>query len=45
MIKRIIGIFVPFFIFTNLLAQPNPDIYRVMYLKPKSGSNSSYWQE
>ena len=40
MIKRTIGIFIPFFIFTNLLAQPNPDIYRVMYLKPKSGSNS-----
>ena len=40
MLKRIMGIFVPLLIFTNLLAQPNPDIYRVMYLKPKSGNTS-----
>ena len=40
MLRRIMGIFVPLLIFTNLLAQPNPDIYRVMYLKPKSGNTS-----
>ena len=40
MVKRIIGIFIPVFICANLLAQNNANIYRVAYLKPKSGGMS-----
>ena len=37
MIKRILGIFIPLLTCTALVAQVNTDVYRVIYLKPKSG--------
>ena len=38
MIKRLISILITLFICANLLAQSNANIYRVTYIKPKSGS-------
>jgi len=40
MVKRLISILITLFICANLFAQSNANIYRVSYLKPKSGSMS-----
>ena len=37
MIKRFLEIFIPLLTCTALVAQVNTDVYRVIYLKPKSG--------
>ena len=42
MMKRILGIIIPLIICATMVAQENANIYRVVYIKPKSGQKEQF---